>query len=261
MTPFAQPVSRYMTRDPEWITADTDLRQVLRVLNGGRYSALPVVDAAGAVIGVLSRTDLLRLGLLQSGARGASPSLPMPHRMVTEIMTQGAHVITADASLQAAAQSMIGHQIHRLMVVEDGRLVGVISTLDLAAAVRDAGVEAPISSRMSAPVVTVDAGMPISAANELLASQHISAVVVEEHGWPIGVFAQIDALACRDLPRGTPVGTMVDPAMICLPSTTRMFRAAAHAAQLDVRRVIACEDRQAVGVLGGLDFAKVVADG
>lgn len=261
MTLFAQPVARYMTRDPVWVTADTDLRQVLRALHAGRYSALPVVDETGAVLGVVSRTDLLRLGLLQSGLRGASPSLPMPRRVVAEIMTLGAHVIDPDTSLAAAAASMIAHQIHRLMVVEDERLVGVISTLDLAAAVRDAGVEAPISSRMSTPVITVDAALPISAANEILASQHISAVVVQEHDWPIGVFSQIDALACRNLARDTPVGTMADPAMICLPCTTRMFRAAAHAAQLDVRRVIACEDRVAVGVLGGLDFARVVAEG
>ena len=72
------------------------------------------------------------------------------------------------------------------MVVDDQRLVGVISTLDLTAAVRDAGLEAPIASRMSTPVLTIDAALPISAANELLDREHITAVVVLEHAWPIG---------------------------------------------------------------------------
>ena len=50
-----------------------------------------------------------------------------------------------------------------------------------------------------------------------------------------------------------------DAALLCLPIDARLHRAAAHVARLDVRRVIACAAREAVGVIGGLDFARVVA--
>lgn len=261
MSFFSQPLSSYMSREPETVLTESGLDEVLRMLQQRRFSSVPVLDAAGSPVGVISRTDLIRLGLLQAGVRRTSPALPMPRRTAADVMSQGPLVIEPTASLAEAARTMVRHEVHRLMVVDAGRLVGVVSTLDLAAAVRDARIEAPISARMTSPIVTIEANRPISAADELLAQHHVSAVVVTEDDWPVGMFSQADALASRDLPRDTPVETVLDPAMICLPATTRMFRAAAHAAQLDVRRVIACEGREAVGVLGGLDFARVAADG
>jgi hypothetical protein len=71
------------------------------------------------------------------------------------------------------------------------------------------------------------------------------------------VFTQMNALASRDLPRSTPVDTTFDAAVICLPADTPLYRAAAHAAELDVRRVLACSQHEAVGVVSGLDFARV----
>lgn len=261
MTTFARPVSAYMTPEPQSVPTEAELGQVLHLLEAGRFSAVPVVDAAGEPVGVISRSDLVHLGLLQTGRRADSPSLPMPRRTAAELMTRSPHVVSQHDPLPTAAALMVRHHVHRVLVVERKRLVGVVSTLDLTRAVRDAGVAAPIATRMTSPVVTLDGALPISAADELLDRLRISAVVILEHDSPIGVFSQQDALACRHLPRDTAVGAVADPAMICLPTTTRLDRAAAHAAQHAIRRIIACEDRDAVGVLGGLDFARVVADG
>jgi hypothetical protein len=74
------------------------------------------------------------------------------------------------------------------------------------------------------------------------------------------MFTQMNALACRDLPRSMPVETAYDAAVICLPVEVKLHRAAAHAAELDVRRVVACRGGEAVGVVGGLDFARVVSE-
>jgi signal-transduction protein with cAMP-binding, CBS, and nucleotidyltransferase domain len=155
---------------------------------------------------------------------------------------------------------MVARSIHRLMVVDENELIGVLSTLDLAAAVRDARIEKPISAWMTSPVVTIDARKPVAAAIDLLDRLHITALVVQDAGWPIGTFSQVEALLARDLPRDTPIETVLDPSMICLPSSLPVFRAAAHAAQLDVRRVIASDEGTLAGILGGLDFARVVAD-
>lgn len=93
----------------------------------------------------------------------------------------------------------------------------------------------------------------------MLAKVQITGIVVVEEGRPVGVFTQLDALASRDLPRSTPVETTYEAAVICLPHDTKLHRAAAHAAQLDVRRVVVCRDHEAVGIVSGLDFARVAA--
>jgi len=257
--PFDLPVTTYMTRSVASVDPSADLPTIIEILESRRITSVPVVDLAGALIGLVSRSDLIRIGITQSGLRGTSSTLPLPHRTARDVMSATPRTVPADRLLRFAALEMVEHAIHRLMVIDQGRIVGVISTLDLAAAVRDARVETPISAWMTSPVVTLEAGQPVAAAVDLLDRLHITALVVVDAGWPIGLFGQVEALVARDLPRETPVETVLDTALICLPSSLPIFRAAAHAAQLDVRRVIASEASAIVGILGGLDFARVVA--
>ena len=53
-------VSDIMTRDPISVTADTTARELARVLEANEISGVPVVDARDRLIGVASKTDLLR---------------------------------------------------------------------------------------------------------------------------------------------------------------------------------------------------------
>jgi CBS domain-containing protein len=257
---FDSPVTSYMTRDVESVEPSADLDRVLKILQRRRITSVPVVDLAGAVVGLVSRTDLIRIGMIQSEGQGTPPALPSPRHTAADVMSAKPLTIPADRLLRFAAREMVQHSIHRLMVVDSGALIGVISTLDLAAAVRDARIERPISAWMTSPVATIDARKPVAAAVDLLDRLHVTALVVVDAGWPIGTFSQVGALTARDLPRDTPVEAVLDTAMICVPSTLPIFRAAAHAAQLDIRRVIAIDNGAIAGILGGLDFARVVAD-
>ena len=256
---FQRPVSEYMSADLELGDVDTPLAMLAQTMHGRRISALPIVDAEGALIGVVSRSDLIRLGMFHGGRRWTSPALPLPDHRARDIMTRGPRTIAPTASLQEAGRIMNQDQIHHVFVADRGRARGVISTLDLAAAVRDARIEYPLSAIMTSPVVSIDVHTPIGAAIELLDRVRMTGLIVTEHGMPIGVFTQLDAIASRDLPRDTPVEITHDAAVICLPRETKLHRAAAHAAQLDVRRVVVCSEREAVGVIGGLDFARVAS--
>ena len=107
-------------------------------------SALVVVDGDGAPVGVLSEGDLLRraelgtakhrpgwLEFLVGGGRCADDYRLSHGRRVGEIMTHGALTIREDASVAAAADSMLTHKIKRLVVVRGGKAVGVVSRSDV----------------------------------------------------------------------------------------------------------------------------------
>lgn len=49
---------------------------------------------------------------------------------IQQVMTKKVHTIDPDSSAQAAAEMMLGHQIHHLLVIEDERIVGIVSSLD-----------------------------------------------------------------------------------------------------------------------------------
>jgi len=245
------PIAAYMTTGLETARPTTSLADVTRELASRRISAVPIVDDHGSIIGVVSRSDLLHHRRVHPHQHDAT---------CATIMTAGPVIAEAQAPLREAAQLMIEHGIHRVFAVEAGRLVGVISTTDLTRAVEVAEVAASIDTIMSSPVSTVRVDQGLALAMEWLDRAHITGLIVTEDDWPIGVFTQEDALAARDLPPTTAVGKLYDPALICLPRETAIHRAAAQCARMGVRRIVVSHQRDFVGVVSGLDFARVVAN-
>ena len=241
-----------MTSRPETVDAETTLADATHLLATRRISAVPVVDARGSIIGVVSRWDLLHHQRRHPHASGAT---------CATLMTQGPILAAATAPLVEAARLMIEHRIHRVFVVDDGRLTGVLTTTDLARALEEALVARPLHTIMTSPVVTIDVEHGLALAMEWLDRAHVSGLVVTERDWPIGVFTQEDALAARDLALTTPLGTLYDPSLICLPRETSVARAAAQCARMGVRRIVVTHQRDFVGVVSGLDFAMAVIAG
>jgi CBS domain-containing protein len=125
-----------MTADP-----DTPLKNVARILSEFGISGLPVVNDGGAVVGVVSETDILFKELGGKGKRGRLlgalfPSWRSGRRKAEaetagEAMTSPAITISADASIAAAARLMLERAVNRLPVTENGHLVGIVARADL----------------------------------------------------------------------------------------------------------------------------------
>lgn len=259
VSPFERPVTTYMARTVETARLDTPITELAAVMHGRRISGIPVLDARDRLIGVVTRTDLIALGVLQAGRRGTSPVMPLPRRTAGEVMTLAPQSIPRTASVRDAARVMATHAIHRVFVTDGEALVGVIGAVDIAAAVHDSKATPPLSSIMAQPVVSLAPRAPLSSAVELLDRLRLGAVLVVDDGHLLGVFSQVEALASRDMLRSTPIELLYDSALVCLPEDTRLGRAAGHVARLDVRRVIVCRDRNPVGIATALDFVRYVA--
>jgi CBS domain-containing protein len=258
---FNHPVSEYMTREVETVSPGTALPFIAAILERWNFSSVPVVDDAGAVVGVVSRTDLLRVGRIETARSPRGNALRLPPRIAEEVMTHGAHVVAPHTPLARAAAMMWTHRVHRVFVVSEGQLIGVLSTADIAAAVRDARVEDTIDTIMTSPIVAVATTDTITTAMARLETAHVTGLVVMDEGWPVGTFTQVEALASRGLPEDTIVDDVFDQAVICLPTNSRIHRVAAQAARLAVRRVVVCHQREAIGIVSGLDFARLAAGG
>jgi len=256
---FDEPVVAYMTRDLEVAHVDTPVEQLARTMHIRDVSGIPILDAKGRLVGVVTRTDLIRLGLLQAGRRPSNSVMTLPHQRASDVMTHSPAEVSSAVALRHAARLMIDNEIHRVFVIEGGQLAGVISAVDLAAAVRDARLDAPVSSIMTSPIATIDVHQPLSAALDLLDRRHVTGLIVTDEDQPIGMFAQADALASRELPRSTSIEGTYDPAVICLPAEMKLHRVAAQVADLRVRRVVVCKGREPVGIVSATDFARVVA--
>lgn len=259
---FTHPVSEFMTSNVVSVGSDVMLPRVATTLSERRVSALAVTDDQGSILGVISRTDLVRVGRSQAGSHRKASALVLPEKRVGDLVRERARApvtVGPTETLKVAAQRMIEERVHRLFVIDNKKMVGVVSTLDMMSAVAEAKIEVAISEIMSKPLFSVKAQQPIGMAIERLEHARVSGLVVTDDEWPVGVFTQIEAMEARDLPRDTRVDEVLDPSMLCLPTTTKLFRAAAQARRLEVRRIIPCLEREAVGIVTGFDFAKVVA--
>ncbi len=135
-------VGEVMTRDVVSVTPETPLKDVAAVLVERGVSGLPVCDADGAVVGVLSEADLL---VKQGGSPDRSGGLfawlvetasapdlaKLRAHTAGEAMTTPAVTVRAGSAVSEAARTMVSLGVNRLPVVEDGRLVGIVTRADL----------------------------------------------------------------------------------------------------------------------------------
>jgi len=121
-------VADQMASHPITVRADASLSDAVALMDEHHVHGLPVVDAMGALVGVLSQTDLNRARSTEY-LWSSWPGLAVRH-----LMTSPAIVVHRSTPLIVAARKMEEHQIHRLVVVEDGddaSPIGVLSMTDL----------------------------------------------------------------------------------------------------------------------------------
>ena len=125
------------------ITVDRDapLKNVARILTEFGISGLPVVDEGGAVVGVVSKTDILFKEVRAEGRGGRlleavsrsrrSGRKKAEAETAGEAMTSPAITTSSDASVADAARLMLTRAVNRLPVTDNGRLVGIVTRVDV----------------------------------------------------------------------------------------------------------------------------------
>lgn len=144
-----------MTCETVSIGPEANILEALRLMLDRRISGLPVVDAGGTLVGILTEGDLLRRAELQTEpqrsawhsfllgpGRLADEYVRTHGRKVVDVMTRNVVSVAEDIALQEIVRLMQRHRIKRLPVTNAGRLVGIVSRADLLRALASAPVKA-----------------------------------------------------------------------------------------------------------------------
>lgn len=144
-----------MTTDVVCAREDMTAQQLVHLLREHDVTGVPVIDATGTLMGVVSMTDII----LQDDIFGEGPVLESDYYSqvdikgsnigndfaledledlrVTEIMSPDVIGASSDTPIEELAGMMYSHRIHRTIIVENGRVAGIVSTMDILKAVMD----------------------------------------------------------------------------------------------------------------------------
>jgi predicted transcriptional regulator len=253
------PVREYATSGVVSVLPETPLSEVQRILDERGISAVPIIDASGALKGILSTTDLLRVARIEMESPLSLARVWPPPHQAAHVMRTGVITIEEAATLRQAAAKLVEHRIHRLIVTQGDKPTGVLSTRDAVRAILRHHVEAPLETVVTTDLLTVDVGDSIDVAIGRLADGNVHGLVVVDGEWPVGVFTYVEALKARALPpefRRSAVEQIMSYETICLNVKTPLYRVAGHAIQMNVRRILAVENRKLVGIVSGFDLAR-----
>ena len=152
-------VDDLINRKPVVILATSTVAQAATLMLENHLSGLPVLNAQGRLVGMLTEGDLLRRAEIGTASEPrhwlrdfllpshiAAEYVATHSRHVTDVMTQKPVFVAPETALSKAAQLMLETRIKLLPVLQDQRLVGVISRADLLRALAQTPVATPLEA-------------------------------------------------------------------------------------------------------------------
>jgi len=127
-------VTEVMSHPVITVDPDASIKEAARLLVRHGISALPVVDAGGALVGIVSEADLLPLETRPDPRSQATPIAPTAGsspRTVSDVMTRRVVAVPPDTDVSQAARTMIEAEVKRVPVVDRGRVIGIVSRRDM----------------------------------------------------------------------------------------------------------------------------------
>ena len=126
------------------VAPDASISAAARLMLQNRISGLPVVDGSGKLVGMVTEGDFLRrteigtqrrrarwIGFLIGPGRLADEYSRSSGRSVSDVMTHDVHTANADSSLDYIVRTMERHRVKRVPVVEEGKVVGIVTRANL----------------------------------------------------------------------------------------------------------------------------------
>jgi len=141
-----------MVRDVAYVTIPGSRDDVLKSLQEHRVSGVPVLKK-GEVVGMITRRDLLR---------------NREEDQTALLMTRDPVVISPEKDIVEAAKLLLEHDIRRLPVVENGKLVGIVTIADIVRVAAEMGINEKVEPYLEKETVVLWSEMPLPVAGSIM---------------------------------------------------------------------------------------------
>ncbi|HSF33857.1 MAG TPA: DUF190 domain-containing protein [Candidatus Tectomicrobia bacterium] len=207
-----QTAADVMTREVVTVPADMSVLEAARVMAERRLKRLPVVDATGHLLGIVSRVDFLRTVAQGYPAPEPQPRQTRPDRRVADVMRTQVPSVSLQASLPEVIDAIVSTRLNRAVVIDEQRRVvgivtdaelvrrlgerpGIVTSLMRRAAAVPITNDVKVADLMIADVITIPPELEVEIAmQEMLAQRRKILPVVDDQGRLIGIVDRFDLL-------------------------------------------------------------------
>ena len=124
-------IRNWMTAPPLTVQPQTSLLDAYNYMTENDVRRLPVADKDGFLVGIITRSDILRTVPRFFQNEDLATDLLLQDQRVQQVMTTDPLIIGPDDTVQDAAEIMLEYQVSGLPVVAEGHIVGIITESDI----------------------------------------------------------------------------------------------------------------------------------
>lgn len=208
---FHDRLSTLVTYNPWSVPLDTDLDELLRMLNQLGFNHWPVIDEQGQLAGIVSEIDVLR-AVEERRAVAMAPAMQdarcdaLPVCRAGDIMQRRVITVASHCSPREALDTMLSGGVHSLPVVDDGQLVGIMTSSDFLRefSYGDSALgREPVTSLMQPATEPIDVEATLDEANAAFHQSGADYLAVVQGDFPLGVVSRrsVRKARCRQTAR------------------------------------------------------------
>ena len=242
-------VGDVMSKDVATISPDGKLVTAAKMMAEKNISSVLAVENF-EIVGILTETDLLR--------KVAVENSPVQEWKVAQMMSWPVEVVPPDLSALEASMIMEDKNIKRLPIVDDGKLVGIVTQTDLVQVLTSYGMWKNVRDIMSKQVAWIDRKSPVAEAARIMSSRKISCIVIIDTDEVVGVFTERDLLkrvvALQRNPADTKMEEVMSSSVMSVPPSYSVLSAKRTMENTNIHRLVVIEDGKLHGIVTQTDI-------
>ncbi len=246
-------VGDIMTEDVTTVCPGSSLVSAAKIMSDKNISCI-IVSNNGDFSGIITETDLLK--------RAVADSTDFRKMKVEHIMSSPVRSVPCNLSVLEASRIMEAENIRRLVILDEERLVGIITQTDVVRVLTSYGMWKNVSELMTSDVAVIAGSATVREAAEVMASRDISCLVAMDNDDVVGIFTERDLLkrviALKRNPAQTILRDVMSSPVMSVPSNYSIPSASKMMEKMRIRRLLVMDDRTLLGVVTQTDILKAI---
>jgi CBS domain-containing protein len=249
-------VGEVMTKYVITIKQDDDVVKAATKMIAEDISCL-VVMQENAIVGVLSERDFQR----------KAPLSPKIFQMkVKDIMRPEVVTIAPEAKLPEAVALMINRNVRRLIVMQDGKMTGIVTQTDFTKTLSKVFTAYPVAKElqvdkiMSRDVLMTTPKGTVADAKQRMLKANVGCILIADKGTALGIFTEYDVVMQfydqQDKLQMNDIGKYMRKYVRALPPDASIFEANKLMLEKNMRRVLIVEGEKIVGIVTQTDICR-----